>query len=331
MKMRMKMKNINPISFIILTILLSLASVSTMADCHFIRLNGFEISQNPDVFFWSDLSPLIAIEAGHFYSLSPKGLESTDTNSGKVKGLQGQLYYIPQHLIDDDNNFSLRMMVIDRDKDTPDDIILPLSKRKISLASETFTINSRRLTVYFRPFGDTSPPSGNEMTYQFEILKNSEVCNNNTATGRENDWRYRMENEFKRLQVLINNYEKDPLIGGHEFHFYRFSEIKKSKYSKALAAAMETAAINSSELISLGLEIKKLNEVKNFNKLWEEYTQLIQRLIGQNMTLKYKKDAIWQKLQVPTLSFHPQWKQISSNASGLNPPKEWKINLPEEE
>ena len=287
--------------FIVFTLLLSLNSVTSMADCHFIRLNGFEITQNPDIFFWSELSPLIALEAGHFYPLSPNGMESTDTNSGEVKDLQGQIYYIPQHLIDNDNNFSLRIMVIDRDKDTPDDIVLPLSGRTISLAPETFTINSRRVTVHFRPFGDTSPPTGNGMTYQFEILRNTEVCNNNTVIGRDNDWRFRMENELKRLQVLIKNYEKDPLIGSHEFNFYRFPEIKKNQYSKALSAAMETAAINSSELISLGLEIKKLNAAKDFNKLWQEYTQLIQRLLGQNMTLKYKKDTVWQHIQVPTL------------------------------
>lgn len=315
--------------FIVFTLLLSLGSVNSMAACHFIRLNGFEIAQNPDIFFWDELSPLIGLEAGHFYPLSPNGLESTDANSGRVKDLQGQLYYIPQHLIDENNNFSLRMMVIDRDKDTPDDIVLPLSGRLISLAPDTFTINSRRVTIHFRPFGDTSPPTGNGMTYQFEILKNVEACNNNTSTGRDNDWRYRMENELKRLHVLINNYDKGPLIGGREFHFYRFTEIKISRFSKALAAAMETAAVNSSELISLGLEIKKLNEVKSFNKLWEEYIQLIQRLLGQNMTLRYKKDAVWQKLQVPTLSFHPRWKQITSKVTGLNPPGEWMINLPD--
>ena len=75
------------------------------------------------------------------------------------------------------------------------------------------------------------------MTYQFEILRNTEVCNNNTVIGRDNDWRFRMENELKRLQVLIKNYEKDPLIGSHEFNFYRFPEIKKNQYSKALSGS----------------------------------------------------------------------------------------------
>ena len=62
----------------------------------------------------------------------------------------------------------LSMLVVDPDKDTADDTLLPLSERQISLAPESFDTDSRRVTLRYRPFADLSPPTSNAMQFSFE-------------------------------------------------------------------------------------------------------------------------------------------------------------------
>ena len=83
-------------SIILISFLVEVAT----ANCYFIRLNGYHLSQRLDVFGWGELSPLIGLEAGEYYHLAPSGQHKIDISNGEAKNLQGELYYIPQNLID---------------------------------------------------------------------------------------------------------------------------------------------------------------------------------------------------------------------------------------
>lgn len=315
---------------VMLILLLTSISDKTYADCHFLRLNGYRLSQQPDFFHWGELSPLIGLEAGRFYNLSPSGMETTGISSEVVKDLQGELYYIPQHLIDEKNYFSLRMMVVELDKDNPNDTILPLREYPISLAPELFNLNTYRASVFFQPFGDNLTSPRNEQAYHFNILKNSEDCSLNTSQGRINDRRFRLENDLKRLMLRIKYYDHHPiLIGGQEYQLYKLPTVQNHKLAEALKTASLYAAVNTSELLTLGMELEKLNKVKNFQIAWKEYIQLMQRLYQHHFTVNYTEEKIWKNIKVPSLGFHPKWKELTGNTAGLPPPERWKLTLPE--
>lgn len=312
---------------VFILLLAACVSEALVADCHFIRLNGYTLTQRPDFIDWGQLSPLIGLEAGYFYHLSPSGMQTTGFNSGEVKDLQGELYYIPQHLIDNNNQFSLRIIVIERDSQNDDDMILPLRERPVSLAPELFTINQRRVEFFYRPFGELPAKAPrNEQAYQFNILKNAQDCSLTTAQGRANDWRYRQENELKRLRNWIRFYLQDSLSGAQEYLFYRLPLIKERNFSTAIKIAYTVAAVNSNELLSLGYQLEKLKDVERFKLVWEEYRQLIRKLFKQNLTIKYYKEKTWEEAKVPSLGFHPRWKKLIGT-QGLMPPKKWNIIL----
>ncbi|MEA3490493.1 MAG: hypothetical protein U9R27_01185 [Campylobacterota bacterium] len=310
---------------LVLTLLISFFVKSVAADCYFIRLDGYHLTQGADVFSWGELSPLIGLEAGYYFHLSPRGQHIIDISRGREGNLQGELYYIPQNLIDKDNNFSLRIMVLDRDNDTADDLVLPLNERSISLAPASFVLDRLRVDAYFQQFGDyTTTRPRNEQSYQFEILREPGDCSLDTARGRANDHRFRLENHLKRLHLHIKAYEEDFISGGQEYQSYRVPDIRGYSLADALDITEIIAAVNSSELISLGVELEKLRDVKNFPNVWREYKRLVRRLLRQKITIQYREEKIDKKMEVPSLDFHPDWEKLTGNAAIL-PPESWKI------
>lgn len=297
------------------------------ANCYFIRLNGYHIDQRFDVFGWGELSPLIGLETGEYFNLSPHGQDIIDIANGKAKNLQGELYYIPQNMIDKNNQFSLKMMVIERDTESTDDLVLPLSERSISLVPKSFVMDSLRTDVSFQTFGDpTATIPQYKQSYQFEILRDSQDCSPDTAEGRSNDLYFRLENRLKQLHLHILHYEKKFLSGGQEYKSYRIPNVQEKSFSKALNIAQTIASINSAELISLGMRLEKLSEVENFKNVWREYRYLVQRLLKQKITFLYAKEKKWTKMEVPSLRFHPDWKNLSKG-TGILPPEHWKIPI----
>jgi len=308
-------------------ILISFLGEVAAANCYFIRLNGYNITKRLDVFGWGELSPLIGLEAGDYFNLSPSGQNKIDISNGNSKNLQGELYYIPQNLIDKNNQFSLKIMVIERDNDTPDDLVLPLSERLISLTPESFFLDSLRTDVSFQPFGDpVSSAAQNKQSYQFEILRDSRNCNIDTPEGQANDLRFRLQNQLKQLQLHIKFYEKAFLSGGNEYQSYRLPMIQKKSFSNALDITETVAAVNSSELISLGVTLEKLRKVENFFNVWREYMYLVQHLLSQKITIQYMEEKKWKKMEVPSLTFHPDWGKLTKEPS-VFPPKNWNIQI----
>jgi len=309
-------------------ILISFFGKAAVADCYYIRLSGYHLTQESDIFSWGELSPLIGLEAGYYFHLTPSGQHIIDISSGKASNLQGELYYIPQDLIDKNKQFSLRVMVLDRDNDTADDLVLPLNERSISLAPESFVLDRLRVDAYFRQFGDlTTTRPRHEQSYQFEILREPQDCSPDTAEGRANDQRFRSENYLKHLRLHIKFYGEAFLSGGQEYQSYRVPTLKTQSLVNAMDIAETIAAVNSSELIALGVSLEKLRDVKNFSDVWREYRRLVRRLLRQKITIQYREEKKLKKVEVPSLSFHPDWEKLTGNADIL-PPENWKIQIP---
>ncbi len=292
------------------------------ANCYFIRLKGYHLTQRADVFGWGELSPLISLEAGDYFHLSPSGQNIIDMSNGKAKNLQGELYYIPQNLIDKNKQFSLKMIVIERDNESPDDLVLPLSERYISLTPELFFLDSLRTDVSFQPFG--SSITMNKQSYQFEILRDTRNCSPDTNEGRANDLRLRLENRLKQLHLHIKHYEEDFLSGGHEYQSYKLPMIKEESISDALDIAETVSTANSSELISLGVRLEKFRKVENFSTVWREYRYLVRRLLKEKIPIQYMEEKLWKKIEVPSIRFHSDWEKLTKN-TGTLPPESWNI------
>jgi hypothetical protein len=301
---------------------LSLVSIQTSwAECFFIRLNNYQLTERPDLFSWGEVTPLIALEAGRFYNLSPPG-ELTFPHD---EDISGEIYYIPQHLIDSKKMFSLRMMTIERDIDTPDDLILPLREQSVSLKPQDFKSSNRSIKLWFSPFGDMAHAvPQNEQLYLFNVLKNNESCDIGTEKGLVNDQRYRRENELKRLALRVKYYKKPALIAGHEYAFFQRPKIEQYHYSDALRLARQAANINTRELLMLGHELRMLEDVISFDSVWNNYSDLIKRLYELSMTIRFTRDGSKQTISVPALGFHPRWKTLSGSI-GIKPPDAWKV------
>ena len=296
------------------------------ADCHFIRLNSYSMTQGQDVFSWGELSPMIGLKVGQFYHLTPSGMIST--KYGKVnKDYQGELYYIPQSLIDTNDMFTLRMIVVERDEDSKDDLVLPYRERSISLAPELFNASTRRVEVFFQPFNEDGINPRNEQSYKFDILKNSEDCSLVTVNGRTNDSRYRLQNQLKHIRLHIKFYKRAFLDGGREYKCYRSPDIERQNLQQALDLAHIYASVNSNELISLGSKLKKLQGTENFSTVWNEYEWLVQSLYNDEIIVRYTEDKKWKEIKVPSLSFHLKWGDKNVTA-GMTLPKKWKIRFP---
>lgn len=301
---------------------------SACADCFFVGLRGFSIEKNPDLLVWGELAPLLALEPGRFYPLAPHRMARLDAGSGRRDDVQGQLYYIPQHLIDDERNFSLRLMVVDPDEDTADDTLLPLSERLVSLAPAAFATNSRRVTLAYRPFADLNPPTANPMTFGFELRRRPGLCDQDSDEGRAEDRLLRRQNEVRRLLVGVLVYEQPHLVGGREYRPYRLAEVKSRSSAGAVEKALDIADVNARELIDLGNEVRSLAGAPGFDELWEEYVSLVQRLAGQSLVVRYWKDGTEQRMQLPSLRFHPDWEALDSAGERPVLPAAWGINLP---
>ena len=316
-------------------ILMSFLAELLTANCYFIRLNGYNLDKKFDVFSWGELSPLIGLEAGDYFHLSPSGQNIINISNGEAKNLQGELYYIPQNLIDKNNTFSLKMMVLERDDKSPDDLVLPLSEKSISLTSKSFFLDSLRTDVTFQPFSySVTNTAQNKQSYQFEILRDLRDCSLDTTQGQANDQHFRLQNKLKQLNLHVKHYEEAFLSGGQEYKSYRLASIKEDSLSDALDIAETIATVNSSELISLGLALEKLRKVENFSNVWREYRYLIQHLLKQKINIKYMeekdfkekdpKEMEYKEMEVPSLRFHSDWEKLTKS-TGILPPNHWNV------
>ncbi len=201
-------------------------------------------------------------------------------------------------------------MVLERDNDTADDLVLPFNERFIPLTPTSFVLDRLRVDVYFQQFGEfTTTRPRNEQSYQFEIFRELGECSLDTAKGRANDQRFRSENHLKRLYLRIKVYEEAFLRGGQEYQSYRVPNIRGYSLEEALDLTETIATLNSNELVSLGVELEKLRDVKNFSNVWREYKRLVQRLLKRKITIEYVEDKKKKEREVPSLNSHQDLKK----------------------
>jgi len=306
-------------------LMIGLLGELALANCYFIRLNGYHFDHGFDVFSWGEISPLIALDAGDYYNLSPSGQDRIDIAHGESKNLEGELYYIPKSLINN-KQFSLKMMVVERDTDTPDDLVLPMSERSISFSKEAFLMDSMRTDISFHPFADpVTQTAKNKQRYRFEIIRDDGNCNTDTVEGKANDQRFRLQNRLKQLYLHVKLYEKAFLSGGQEYGSYHIPTIKENSFSDAVNIAESIATVNSNELIKLGMSLEKLDKVENFKSVWREYIYLVRRLLRQHITIQYLEEKKYKEVKVPSLRFHPDWKKFNDHKAVM-PPERWNIS-----
>ncbi len=307
---------------LILAALLILSAGQAVADCYFIGLREFQMAKGADPFQMGDLSPMIAMEPGRFYSLAP---EHTDLITHGLAQL-GRRYYIPQHLIGTDGHFTLRVMVVDRDLDTSDDLVLPLTEWRVSLMDTDFKSDTRRVALHSRPFNDDRPAQPNSMRLVFEVEKRDGRCGEDSAPGRMADAKHRRNNELKRLMTRVTHYDQPHLVGGWEYLPYRLPKINKAKRSSALEKAFNVAEANARELITLGQEIRELRDSPEFPEVWAAYAQLLERLTKQVIVIHFKDaDGVRRKVVVPSLAFQDGWKGYLSAEFLPVVPENWGI------
>ncbi len=307
---------------LILAALLILSAGRAMADCHFVGLHEFQMAESADPFQIGDLSPMIALEPGRFYSLAP---EHTDLVAHGLAQL-GRRYYIPQHLIGADEHFPLRVMVVDRDADTPDDLVLPLTEWRVSLMDKDFKSTARRIALHSRPFTEDHPPQPNSMRLVFEVEKRDGRCGEDSAQGRVADANHRRDNELKRLMIRVTHYDQPHLVGGWEYLPYRLPRINLAKRSSAFENAFNVAETNAHELIALGHEIRELRDRPRFPEVWAAFARLLERLATQVMVVRFKDaDGVRRKAVVPSLAFQEGWKSYLSAKFLPVVPEDWGI------
>ena len=312
-------------SAVALTAILMLSVFPAAAACFFISLREFHVAEAADPFTKGNFSPLIALEAGRVYPLAPARM----AEAPHATRMEGRRYYIPRHFIDDAGRFSLRMTMIDHDKDTPDDLVLPQSERSIVLDDAKFEAGLKLETVRFTPFADKLPPQSNTQQFTFEIERRNGDCDAGSEAGLTEDRRLRRENELRRLWAQVQFYDSYP-AGGQEYLPYRVKMVDKTGIPSALASALDMAKVNAQELLALGQDLQQLRDLPDFDKVWMEYTRLAHRLLNQEIPMRYRDDkGVKKQSSAPSLAFHPAWKNLLETEEIPTLPENWGITLQE--
>ncbi len=302
-----------------------LSAFPAAAECYFVSLREFHVSEGADPFAMGDFVPMIALEAGRFFPLAPERM----AEAPHATRMEGRQYYIPRYLIDDKERFSLRMMMLDHDKDTRDDLVLPLSEGLIDLNAGKYEAGFRLQDVRFMPFSDTVPAQSNVQRFTFEIEKRQGHCNLHTQAGRAQDRQLRRENELRRLWAQVQTYEHFG-ANGQEYLPYRVSMVDAARLPAALDGVFDMASVNARELIELGYRLRALGDVAGFNRGWVEYIRLVRRLLAQQIPMRYwDEKGVRKQSSAPSLAFHPDWKRLGESRELPVLPGSWGIALPE--
>ena len=307
---------------IVVAMAVMLSSGPAFAKCYFISLQKFYVTKSADLFSKGDFSPLIALEPGRFYPLAPE--YKVEAPHGTM--MQGRKYYIPQYLIDDDNRFSLRLMMVDLDDDTPNDLVLPPSERSISLASDNFKNGSRLVTLRFAPFSDEARKRANAQRFTFEINRQDGACDEASAAGLAADRNLRRSNNLLRIHARVMFYDRPHPVGGQDYLPYRIGKVEAPRISAALAHAFDVARVNARELIALGKQVRTLQASPGYKRVWLDYTSLVKRLMLGKIELRYRdENKKIKKAIAPSLAFQPGWKNLQVAGDYPVLPKEWGI------
>lgn len=293
------------------------------AACYFLSLREFQVAEGADPFSKGDFMPFIALEPGRVYPLAPERM--IEAPEGSL--MEGRRYYLPRHLFEDQNRVVLWITLFDFDQDTPNDLILPQTGGSIRLDGEQFTRAGYLASVDFLPFTDIVPGKPNAQRFTFHIERTDGACDSDSTAGRAEDRRLRQENELRRLQARVQHYQRYP-VGGQEYHAYRVNRVQDNARPAALDKAFDLARGNALELIALGEALYRLRELRGYGLAWDEYRQLLQTLLEQTIPYRYRDEkGVRQQASVPSLAFHPAWRNLPNPEQLPELRPEWGISL----
>ncbi|MBL4876637.1 MAG: hypothetical protein JKY10_09115 [Cohaesibacteraceae bacterium] len=302
---------------LVVSIAVLLKPAMAEAACTFISLKKFTTERYSDPFSRGDFVPMIALEAGQFYPLAPDYKLEAPHDSLML----GRSYYIPQHLFGDKDSFSLSVMMLDLDGDTDDDLVLPPTTRHVPA-------NTGEIVVGFAPFDDSGNRRTNRQKFTFEVIRKPGICDELSKAGHNMDRSMRQQNDLLALHTRILFYDKAVPIGGQDYQPYYKSRIQGKTRAKLLRHAFGIATTNARELLAFGETLKGFENAPGYDRIWSDYSKLIQRLALDKMELRYR-DAAGNTLKIrkPSLVFHSGWNSDFPDAKRLTLPQAWNISL----
>lgn len=288
--------------------------------CHWIRLTGLYIEQSPDFLARGDYLPLVGLEPGELFSLLSGSEESVRLPSKREQEIDGHWYYVPAHLIDD-RTMILNVMMLDRDEDTDDDLVLPMRSHRVGLDQGFSPSGHKEIEIPEVYILDDQPTKSNEVRFRFELLRRPGLCSLDGTRGEAANSALRDENRVHDLRTRIFQYFDEPVIAGREAKLFVDDEAKDA------AAAYAIAKRNLHELLGLGREVERLDGAKGFDELHHEFGRLI--AILQEKRLRFsvvEKDGTQVRLvpmTAPALASNREWSRIIGDAVVEPIPNGW--------
>lgn len=301
-------------------LLASSPSEAGQSYCYWIRLDGLYIEQSPDFLTGGDYLPLIGLEAGELYSLLSGSEKSIELPSKTEQKIDGHWYYLPPHLIDR-SVLTLNVMVMDRDEDTDDDLVLPLRRHAIRLDQGFSPSGRKQIEIPELYILDDQMTKSNAVRFRFELRRAPGPCGSGSPEGMAADSANRKENRVHHLRSRIFRYFEEPVLAGREAKLFVVQETPDA------ASAYQVARRNLHELLALGREVERLKGARGFEELRYELGRLIARLREKRVafTLIEEHDGKRRKVRAsaPALASEPEWRKYLPDADLEPIPEGW--------
>ncbi len=290
--------------------------------CYWVRLQGLYVERSADFLGRGDYLPLIALEPGELFSLLPGFEASMQIREGKEKALDGHWYYVPTQLIED-GAMTLNVMLLDRDEDTDDDLVLPMRRHILRLdrdfpRSDRVSVEIPEMYVL-----DDRSSDSNQMRFRVELRRKPGPCRKDTPQGASADTAYRRENRLHHLRSRVFHYLDNPVIAGREALLF------VENTTSSIEAAYQIAQRNLHELVTLGMEIDRLEGTRGFEDLQYEFAQLIERLKKKRLPIKVpaqKGKSEQEVAYAPALASDPRWTVLIQGAVVEPMPRRWLLS-----
>ncbi len=214
-------------------------------------------------------------------------------------------------------------MLIDRDEDTDDDLVLPMRRHSIRLDGEFSRSERLQIEIPESYVLDDRSPKINRMRFRFELQRKPGLCGPEQSLGAAADSAYRKENRLHHLRTRIFRYFETPVIAGREAKLFVDYATRDAETAYGIAQQ------NLHELLTLGREVEQLEGVVGFDELRQEFGKLIAVLQNKRLTFTVVEKTGESRRQVsvaaPALTSDPGWKQFVADAIIEPIPERWQL------
>ncbi len=266
--------------------------------------------------------PLIGLERGETYSLLSGSEKSLELPATREQQIDGHWYYVPAHLVEK-GAMTLNIMLLDRDEDTDDDLVLPMRRHSIRLDGDFSRSEPLQIEIPESYVLDDRSPKINRMRFRFELQRKPGLCGSEPSLGAATDSAYRKENRLHQLRTRLFRYFETPLIPGREARLVIDNATRDGETAYGMAGQ------NLHELLTLGREVEQLEGVVRFDELRQEFGKLIAVLQNKRLTFTVAEKTGESRRQVsvtaPPLASDPGWKQFVADAVIEPIPERWQL------